>query len=123
REYRCLGSWQEPGGVTFTYTQRREMDGFQCFSGKVLQGGKEAYIKEAGHSCIRGEDPLIYGMRITRHATCPDVGLSVSNRPRYPTVPPEGQDDPYYSPVPNDPYWYQKESEDDSSEKNRKSPT
>ncbi|KAF8789749.1 hypothetical protein HNY73_007666 [Argiope bruennichi] len=123
REYRCLGSWQEPGGVTFTYTQRREMDGFQCFSGKVLQGGKEAYIKEAGHSCIRGEDPLIYGMRITRHATCPDIGLSVSNRPRYPTIPPEGQEDPYYSPVPNDPYWYQKENEDDSSEKNRKSPT
>lgn len=131
REYRCLGSWEEPGGVTFTYTQRREMDGFQCFvsrirlfitissllkdvasinwlwnrlphislifvpyrsfltvlcilmilsvvtenwnffsspqSGKVLQSGKEAYIKEAGHSCIRGEDPLIYGMKITKH--------------------------------------------------------
>ncbi|KFM60337.1 hypothetical protein X975_02466, partial [Stegodyphus mimosarum] len=122
REYRCLGSWEEPGGVTFTYTQRREMDGFQCFSGKVLQSGKEAYIKEAGHSCIRGEDPLIYGMQITKHASCPDLGLSVSHVPKYPTLGPDNVEDPLYRPVPNDPYWYQKEN-DNVNSRDRKSPT
>ncbi|XP_015903977.1 uncharacterized protein [Parasteatoda tepidariorum] len=122
REYRCLGSWRDTNGVTFTYTQRREMEGFQCFSGKVLQSGKEAYIKEAGLSCIRGEDPLIYGMKITKHASCPDVGLSVSHGPRYPTSPPEDLDETFYSPVPNDPYWYPNER-DAVDGKTRKSPT
>ncbi|KAG8188278.1 hypothetical protein JTE90_012111 [Oedothorax gibbosus] len=119
REYRCLGSWEdERTGVTFTYTQRREMDGFQCFSGKVVNGGREAYIKEAGvSSCIRGEDPIVYGMKITRHATCPDLGLS-PHGPRYPTVAPPDDDLPYYSPVPDNELW-----RSEKAAKNRKSPT
>lgn len=35
REYRCLGSWDE-NGVLFTYTQRRDMEGFQCFVSKFI---------------------------------------------------------------------------------------
>ncbi|GIY89710.1 uncharacterized protein CDAR_545911 [Caerostris darwini] len=86
--------------------------------------GRKRGLHQRGRPQLhQGEDPLIYGMRITRHATCPDIGISVSNRPRYPTIPPEDREDPYYSPVPNDPYWYQKENDDDTKESNKKSPT
>ncbi|XP_022235046.1 uncharacterized protein LOC106475142 [Limulus polyphemus] len=70
REYRCLGNWEE-NGVLYTYTQRRDSPGFQCFSGKVLRNGEEAYIKEVGQNCLRGEDPFLYGIKVTRDATCP----------------------------------------------------
>ncbi|CAG2112019.1 unnamed protein product, partial [Medioppia subpectinata] len=70
REYRCLGNWEEDG-VLYTYTQRRDMPGHQCFAGKIYRSGDEAFIKEAGESCVRGEDPLIFGMKITKHASCP----------------------------------------------------
>ena len=30
REYRCLGNWEEDG-VLYTFTQRRDMPGHQCF--------------------------------------------------------------------------------------------
>ncbi len=30
REYRCLGNWEEDG-ILYTYTQRRDMPGHQCF--------------------------------------------------------------------------------------------
>ncbi len=30
REYRCLGNWEEDG-VLYTFTQRRDMPGYQCF--------------------------------------------------------------------------------------------
>ncbi|KAH7642800.1 hypothetical protein HUG17_9491 [Dermatophagoides farinae] len=73
REYRCLGNWEEDG-VLYTFTQRRDMPGHQCFAGKVYRNGDEAYIKEAGEdSCLRGEDedPIIFGMKITKQASCP----------------------------------------------------
>ena len=54
-------------------------------------------------------------------ASCPDLGLSVSTRPRYPTVGPE--EDPLYRPVPNDPFWYHKENDNKLDTKDRKSPT
>ncbi|XP_075680244.1 LOW QUALITY PROTEIN: uncharacterized protein LOC113788835 [Dermatophagoides pteronyssinus] len=73
REYRCLGNWEEDG-VLYTFTQRRDMPGHQCFAGKVYRNGDEAYIKEAGEdSCMRGEDedPIIFGMKIAKQASCP----------------------------------------------------
>ncbi|KAF7491320.1 hypothetical protein SSS_06808 [Sarcoptes scabiei] len=72
REYRCLGNWEEDG-ILYTFTQRRDMPGHQCFAGKIYRNGDEAYIKEAGESCMRGEDedPLIFGMKIIKQASCP----------------------------------------------------
>ncbi|GIY78196.1 uncharacterized protein CEXT_619671 [Caerostris extrusa] len=114
REYRCLGSWEEDG-ILFTYTQRRDMDGFQCFSGKVLRNGEEAFIKEAGDSCIRGEDPLIYGMKILKQSSCPQLAPAnfVPMRPpwkpmTYPPPPlPTGIPKLPIRPSPSrDPYWY-----------------
>ncbi|KAF8782355.1 hypothetical protein HNY73_012651 [Argiope bruennichi] len=114
REYRCLGSWEEDG-VLFTYTQRRDMDGFQCFSGKVLRNGEEAFIKEAGDSCIRGEDPLIYGMKIIKQSSCPQLAPAnfVPMRPPWkpmtyaPPPLPTGVPKLPNRPSPSrDPYWY-----------------
>ncbi|CAN8004115.1 unnamed protein product, partial [Ixodes hexagonus] len=117
REYRCLGSWQEDG-VTYTHTQRRDIPGYQCFSGKIIRHGEEAYIKEAGESCIRGEDPLLYGMKISKQASCNALapapepparppGISpprkASSRPPGPLVPP-------LHPNTHDPYWYRADS-------------
>lgn len=31
-----------------------------------MRRGQEAYIKEAGESCVRGEDPLLFGMKIAK---------------------------------------------------------
>lgn len=31
REYKCLGSWEEKDGVTYSFTHRRDVHGFQCF--------------------------------------------------------------------------------------------
>ncbi|KPM03850.1 hypothetical protein QR98_0022870 [Sarcoptes scabiei] len=55
REYRCLGNWEEDG-ILYTFTQRRDMPGHQCFAGKIYRNGDEAYIKEAGESCMRYVD-------------------------------------------------------------------
>lgn len=128
REYRCLGSWEEDG-VTYTYTQRRDIPGFQCFSGKIIRRGEEAYIKEAGESCIRGEDPLLYGMKISKQASCnaavpppppPEPPIRVAslppsllphkpgNRPSSPLVPP-------LHPNTHDPYWYRADTEHPST--------
>ncbi|KAL1444029.1 hypothetical protein MTO96_045709, partial [Rhipicephalus appendiculatus] len=62
--------------------QRRDIPGYQCFSGKIIRSGDEAYIKEAGESCTRGEDPLLYGMKIAKQASCNTV-----LPPRPPPVP------------------------------------
>lgn len=112
REYRCLGSWEEDG-VVFTYTQRRDMDGFQCFSGTVLRNGEEAFIKEAGDSCIRGEDPLIYGMKIVKQSSCMQIAPATFVPVRPPwrpvtAVPPASHPSgsPPMRPTPRDPYWY-----------------
>lgn len=32
----------------------------------LVKSGKEAFIKEAGKNCERGEDPVLYGMRLNR---------------------------------------------------------
>uniref|UniRef100_T1L666 Uncharacterized protein n=1 Tax=Tetranychus urticae TaxID=32264 RepID=T1L666_TETUR len=65
REYRCLGNWEEDG-ILYTFTQRRDATGYQCFAGKILGNGEVAYIREAGENCIRAEHPLTVGMKITK---------------------------------------------------------
>lgn len=68
REYKCFGKWEEDG-ILYTYTQRRDMPGYQCFTGKLMAEGDEVYITEAGQNCVRGENPLETGMKITKQGT------------------------------------------------------
>lgn len=68
REYECLGQWVEDG-VIYTYTERRDMQGHECFAGAVTKTG-ELYLKEAGHNCERGQLPAKDGMRMSRVAEC-----------------------------------------------------
>ena len=68
REYRCLGQWNEDG-VMYTYTERRDMSGYECFVGVNTERG-EIYLQEAGNNCERGQQPMRYGMRLSRVAQC-----------------------------------------------------
>ena len=68
REYQCLGQWEEDG-VIYTYTERRDMDGYECFVGVERKKG-EIFLQEAGNNCERGQEPLRYGMRMSRVAQC-----------------------------------------------------
>ena len=68
REYQCLGQWEEDG-VIYTYTERRDMDGYECFVGVERKKG-EIFLQEAGNNCERGQEPLRYGMRMSRVAEC-----------------------------------------------------
>jgi hypothetical protein len=65
REYQCLGQWEEDG-VIYTYTERRDMEGHECFTTKK----GEIFLQEAGNNCERGQEPLRYGMRMSRVAEC-----------------------------------------------------
>lgn len=64
REYRCLGQWEE-GGLTYTYTQRKDVGTYECFVGSIISNN-EIYIKEAGKHCERDIDPLRFGMKLLR---------------------------------------------------------
>jgi len=68
REYQCLGQWEEDG-VIYTYTERRDMEGHECFVGVTTKKG-EIFLQEAGNNCERGQEPLRYGMRMSRVAEC-----------------------------------------------------
>ena len=68
REYECLGQWEEQG-VIYTYTERRDMKGHECFVGATTKKG-EIYLQEAGNNCERGQQPLKDGMRMSRVAEC-----------------------------------------------------
>ncbi|XP_071516653.1 uncharacterized protein [Panulirus ornatus] len=76
RQYRCLGQWSE-GGVMYTYTHRRDVDTYECFAGVVVNVN-EIFIIEAGTSCQRGLQPLAYGMKLVRQATCSEIEARVS---------------------------------------------
>ena len=64
RQYVCLGQWAE-GGVTYTYTHRKDVNTYECFAG-VIVSPREAYIMEAGESCTRGLQPLAHGMKLVK---------------------------------------------------------
>ena len=68
REYRCLGQWTEDGQI-YTYTERRDMIGYECFVGVVTAKG-DLYLREAGVNCERGKEPLRFGMRMTQVSKC-----------------------------------------------------
>lgn len=55
-------------------------------SGKILRSGEEAYIREAGDSCGRGEDPSIFGMKVIRQSTCTNFPPKPSNGNNKPSV-------------------------------------
>jgi len=67
REYQCLGQWEEDG-VIYTYTERRDMEGHECFVGVTTSKG-EIFLQEAGNNCERGQEPR-NGMRLNRVAEC-----------------------------------------------------
>ncbi|XP_076347255.1 uncharacterized protein LOC143245154 isoform X2 [Tachypleus tridentatus] len=108
RVYRCIGNWEE-NGVLFTYTMRHDMKGYQCFVGKVFKNGNEAYIKEAGERCSRGEDPFTRGMKITKQVSCPQVPVTfVHVKPPWGSaLTPPSQD---IAPAGGESYWYQHET-------------
>jgi len=68
REYKCLGLWTDKG-LTYTYTERRDIFGYECFVGVIINEA-ELFIKEAGENCQRDVEPLRLGMKLTRQAMC-----------------------------------------------------
>ncbi|XP_022254009.1 uncharacterized protein LOC106469744 [Limulus polyphemus] len=109
RVYRCIGNWEENGAL-FTFTTRQDIKGHQCFVGKVMKNGDEAYIKEAGETCTRGQDPITVGMKITKQVSCPQVPVTfVPVRPPWRSeLTPPTQD---IGPSGGDSYWYQRDND------------
>lgn len=71
REYRCLGQWEEKG-VVYVYTQRRDIDAYECFVG-VMKSDQKIFIKEAGEHCQRNLNPYKHGMELHKQAFCNDL--------------------------------------------------
>ena len=70
REYLCYGQWQEPEtGLVYTYTERRDIPGKECFVGVTLDDDHNI-VTEAGANCERGHQPQKYGMTLRRVGTC-----------------------------------------------------
>ncbi|XP_076339897.1 uncharacterized protein LOC143240770 isoform X2 [Tachypleus tridentatus] len=109
RVYRCIGNWEEDG-VLFTYTIRQDIKSYQCFVGKVITNGDEAYIKEAGKSCSREVDPFTMGMKITKQAFCPQIPPTFVPVTPYwkPVLTPPSQD---IAPSGDESYWYQRDTD------------
>ena len=53
----------------YTYTERRDMIGYECFVGLITAKG-DIYLREAGNNCERGQEPLKYGMRLSQVSKC-----------------------------------------------------
>ena len=66
--------------MIYTYTERRDQIGYECFVGLITQKG-DIFLKEAGNNCERGQEPLKYGMRLTQVSKC-------YSNPRIRTSPP-----------------------------------
>jgi hypothetical protein len=70
REYLCYGQWQEEEtGLVYTYTERRDIPGKECFVGVTLDDDHNI-VTEAGQNCERGHQPQKYGMTLRRVGTC-----------------------------------------------------
>ena len=71
REYRCFGQWTEPStGLVYTYTERRDIPGKECFVGLTMDEDEKHMVTEAGANCERGHQPQKYGMTLMRQSTC-----------------------------------------------------
>ena len=86
REYRCFGQWTEPStGLVYTYTERRDIPGKECFVGLTMDGDEKHMVTEAGANCERGHQPQKYGMTLLRQSTCqpdtPGAALLPPSRP------------------------------------------
>ena len=65
RRYKCLGQWDEDGSM-FTYTQRTDVPGHECFVGKLINE-QELFIQEAGVNCHKpAGQPLGPGMKLIK---------------------------------------------------------
>ena len=79
REYRCFGQWMEDG-LVYTYTQRKDIPGNECFVGKTIDDDRNI-IAEAGQNCERGHQPEKYGMTLHRQAKCSHEMLTAASQP------------------------------------------
>lgn len=70
REYKCFGQWKEEDGLIYTYTERVDIPGNECFVGVTIDQDKNM-VSEAGQNCERGHQPKKYGMTLHRQAKCP----------------------------------------------------
>ena len=71
REYRCFGQWTEPStGLVYTYTERRDIPGKECFVGITMDEDEKHMVTEAGANCERGHQPQKYGMTLMRQSKC-----------------------------------------------------
>lgn len=87
REYRCFGQWREPStGLVYTYTERRDIPGKECFVGVTLDDDDRHMVTEAGANCERGHQPEQYGMTLMRQSKCNKPVPSPVSTPR-PNVP------------------------------------
>ena len=79
REYRCFGQWEEPEtGLVYTYTERRDIPGKECFVGITMDDDERHMVTEAGANCERGHKPQKYGMTLRRQSKCPNTKLHQS---------------------------------------------
>jgi hypothetical protein len=77
REYRCFGQWSEPEtGLVYTYTERRDIPGKECFVGVTMEDDDRHLVTEAGANCERGHQPRKYGMTLRRQSVCPSKASS-----------------------------------------------
>ena len=84
REYRCFGQWEEPGtGLVYTYTERRDIPGKECFVGITMDDDERHMVTEAGANCERGHQPQKYGMTLRRQSKCP-MKVPTNNVPNLP---------------------------------------
>jgi len=81
REYLCYGQWiEEETGLVYTYTERRDLPGKECFVGTMLDGD-HYIITEAGQNCERGHQPRKYGMTLKRVGHCNSPTASAEEVP------------------------------------------
>lgn len=81
REYRCFGQWTEPStGLVYTYTERRDLPGKECFVGLTMDDDDKHMVTEAGANCERNHQPQKYGMTLMRQSKCPAKHKPPQNR-------------------------------------------
>ncbi len=52
--------------MIYTYTERRDMIGYECFVGLITAKG-DIYLREAGHNCERGQVGVNVHIKLKKH--------------------------------------------------------